>query len=329
MQTKNVCDEIMDCMLLESNKNIAIFPHNFPDGDTLGSAIGILELLRVYQKKGVIVLNDSIPSNLMFLFEGIDPPLSVEAAQKASWDLIICVDCGETKLFIDRLEIFNQSPKTIAIDHHKTHVPYADLLYLDEACSSTGEMVANLYLKNGVSFSQVAAKALYAAIVTDTGSFRYSNTAPSTFNVCGELLKSGFDFNHVNVQLFQNKELEKIRLLNEVFNTLSLSFDNRLALVVLSKEMIEKLALSEYDTDGIVEFVRDIKGIEVVVFIRYIGNGEHKISMRSKYDIDVSAIANHFDGGGHTKAAGFKSTLSLDEIIEQLNSVYKEAYFNG
>lgn len=328
MMNKERFLEFPEVVLKPTFEKIAILPHIFPDGDTLGSAIGMVEWLKHHQKKGYIVLEDDIPSNLCFMFEGIEQPLSVGEASNMAWDLVIVVDCGETKLFGDRLTLLENAKMTVAVDHHKTHVPYAAWSLVDEHFSSTGEMVAQLFLLNGVPFSRVAGQALYTAIVTDTGSFRYSNTTPSTFEVSSHLVKTSFDFNRLNVELFQNKAMEKVQLLNHIFATLELYFDNRLAVVALTETMMDTLKYQEYDTDGVVEFVRDIKGIEVVVFIRYIGDGDHKVSMRSKHHIDVSAVAKQFSGGGHTKAAGFKTSTPLDQFKHQLISIFKEACFN-
>lgn len=307
-------------------QQIVVLPHTFPDGDTLGSAIGILELLKAYKKEGYIILNDDIPSNLMFLFEEIDLPLKSEEIHFEHIDLAVAVDCGESKLLGDRISFFERAKHTVVIDHHKTNSNFGQMNIVAPTVSSTGEMIADLFHALDVSFSKVAAQALYAAIVTDTGSFRYSNTTPATFEVCQRLVRCGFDFNKLNVELFQNKPLEKLTLLHAVFGTLSLYHENKCAVVRLTEEMIEGLNLMAYDTDGIVEFVRDIAGVEVVVFIRYIGNKSFKISMRSKNDFDVSAVAMKFHGGGHTKAAGFKNDLlTIEEIERQVVLAIKEA----
>lgn len=326
MVSKDKITDFKQVVLNDAYEKIAIFPHNFPDGDTLGSSIGIAEWLKYYQKKGYIVLDDNIPSNLCFLFEEIEKPLTVSEASRQNWDLIIAVDCGETKLFSDRMALFSSAAMTLAIDHHKTHIPYAKWIYVDETCSSTGEMVGRLFVENQVPLTSVAAQAIYAAIVTDTGSFRYSNTTPSTFEICEKLTQIPFDFNRLNVELFQNKALEKVKLLNDVFATMELYYHNKLAVVTLTQEMKSTLGYSDYDTDGIVEFVRDIEGVEVVAFIKYIDGGEHKISMRSKHHVDVSDVAQRFNGGGHVKAAGYKSKASLKELKESLIHAFKEAF---
>lgn len=312
----------------ESVQNILILPHNMPDGDTLGSAIGMYHLLTHYNKKGYIVLNDDIPSNLLFLFNNEVRCHTTAEVEAIEFDLSVAVDCGETKLFEDRLHLFNRAKHHVNIDHHKTNTNYAQLNIIEPSASSTGEMICMIFTYLGLPYNTRSAEALYAAIVTDTGSFRYSNTRPLTFEICKKLLETSFDFNRLNVEIYQNKSYEKVLLLNKVFETLHLHIEGKCAVIKLTKQMMEMLNLSEYDTDGIVEFVRDIKGIEVVVFVRHIGGSAHKISMRSKYDFDVSAIAQSFKGGGHTKAAGFKSELSIDEIERQVVEAIREALEN-
>lgn len=310
----------------ESVQNVLILPHNMPDGDTLGSAIGMFHLITQYNKKGYIVLNDGIPSNLLFLFDKNVRCHTTDDVAAIKFDMSIAVDCGETKLFEDRLFLFNDATHRVNIDHHKTNTYYAALNIVEPLASSTGEMICMIYNYLEKPFEAQSAEALYAAIVTDTGSFRYSNTRPITFEICKKLLETSFDFNRLNVEIFQNKSFEKVLLLNKVFETIHMHIDGKCAVVRLTQQMIETLNLSEYDTDGIVEFVRDIKGVEVVVFIRHIGGNAHKVSMRSKYDLDVSIIAQAFKGGGHTKAAGFKSELALDEIERQLIHAINEAF---
>lgn len=309
--------QLKDILSDVSNENILIIPHNMPDGDTLGSCLAVYHLTKYYQKKGYIVLDDVIPSNLLFLFESVKC-YKKEEVQNVTFDVAIAVDCGEVKLFEDRFDLYNRAKYRINIDHHKTNSFYGDLNIVDAQASSTGELVYTIFDNLRAPINSKIGEALYAAIVTDTGSFRYSNTRPLTFSICKTLQETGFDFNRLNVEIFQNKTYEKLLLLNKVFDTLKIHANGKFGVVKMSQELIENLNLSEYDTDGIVEFVRDIKGIEIVAFIRYIGGGAHKVSMRAKHNADVSVIAQKFNGGGHTKAAGFKTTLSIDEIEAQL-----------
>jgi phosphoesterase RecJ-like protein len=154
-----------------------------PDGDTLGSCIGMYHLVKHFGKKGYIVLNDGIPSNLLFLFENEARCLTSKQVEGIVFDACIAIDSGETKLFEDRFELFKSGKYRINIDHHKTNSFYALLNIIDVDASSTGEIVFMLYEALGCPVDAECAEALYAAIVTDTGSFRYSNTRPVTFSI--------------------------------------------------------------------------------------------------------------------------------------------------
>lgn len=308
--------EALKKYILESNVNtILIFPHLLPDGDTLGSAIGMYHLIKDFNKTGYIVLDDDIPSNLLFLFEeNKDIIISLKEAKKMKYELIVIVDTGETKLIGDRMSLMSSTVPTINIDHHITNQNFANLNIVEPEASSTGELIYKIIDYFKLELDAFAAQGLYAAIVTDTGNFRYSNTRPYTFEVCKSLVEKGFDFNRLNVEIFQTKSFEKLWLLNKIFDTLSLHFEGKCAIVKLSEALKNQLALKEYDTDGVVEYVRDIKGVEVVVFIKYMDQNEYKISMRSKNDFDVSEVAVALGGGGHKKAAGFKSLKGELEI---------------
>lgn len=303
-----------DILMDDSFKNVLILPHNMPDGDTLGSCIGLYFLVKHFNKRGYIVLNDGIPSNLSFLFDQEVRCLTSADVDEIHFDICIAVDSGEVKLFEDRYPLYMRGGKRINIDHHKTNSHFGEINIIDVEASSTGEIVSMLFDAFECPYCVRSAEGLYAAIVTDTGSFRYSNTRPITFEISKKLMEAGFDFNRLNVEIFQNKSYEKLLLLNRVFETLKLYADGRCAVITLSKSLIDDLALSEYDTDGIVEFVRDIQGVEVVVFIRHLNGDAHKVSMRSKHDFDVSEVALSFKGGGHKKAAGFKMDATIESI---------------
>lgn len=302
----------------EDLETVFIFPHLLPDGDTLGAALGMLNIARAFGKTAYVVFNASIPGNLKGLFSEAWPYVAADTLKGIKPDIAIAVDCGERMLFEDRLEAFSSARHTVNIDHHRTNTAYADINIVDREASSAGEMLYTLHRQLGVDIPPEVGAALYAAVVTDTGSLRYSNTRAYTFEVCKGLYETGFDFNALNVALFQTKPFDKVFLLNKVFGTLRRYGQGRIAVVDLGEALKAELQLSEYDTDGIVEFVRDIDGIEVVVFIRLLEPGVHKVSMRSKYDFDVSAVAQQFGGGGHIKAAGFKSTCAPEGIERDL-----------
>jgi phosphoesterase RecJ-like protein len=272
-------------------------------------------LLETQAIEGVIVLNDEIPSNLSFITQKLPVGGLISAsAINDDYSFVIAVDCGEPKLFADRASLIKPGMPLVNIDHHFTNESYGDLNIVEIDASSTGELVCKIFDAWEVMTNTASAEALYAAIVTDTGSFRYSNTRPYTFEVCARLMAKDFDFNALNVALFQNKPFEKLNLLNRIFETLKRYEDGRVALVKLDSALKQALAYDSYDTDGVVEYVRDIEGVEVVIFLKSVEDGTVKGSLRAKNDFDVSATAKFFGGGGHVKAAGFTVSMEMSAL---------------
>jgi phosphoesterase RecJ-like protein len=312
-------NQLLEMLHQHNPQKILILPHVSPDGDTIGSAIGLMHLLAAKGIKGYIVSNDDIPSNLSFLSEKCPADAFINAeAVDFTYDMVIAVDCAEPKLFQDREMLCKEGIPLISIDHHFTNQHYADYNLVDVEASSTGEMIYSLFVAWHLPLNALAAEALYTAIVTDTGSFRYSNTRPYTFEACAALHAQSFDFNTLNVSLFQNKSFEKLHLQNKIFETLERYCDGKVAIVTFSLALKNSLAYDTYDTDGVVEYIRDISGVEVVAFLKEVDHGGVKGSLRAKYNFDVSNIAQQFGGGGHIKAAGFTINEPLDKTKQML-----------
>jgi len=313
--------------LLENPKieNVLILPHLSPDGDAIGSAIGLKHLIELFNKRGYIISNDDIPSNLSFLLTNEDRIYSEQEIQNLDYQLIIFNDVGEKKLILDREKLLKQGVQTLCIDHHLTNTGYADLNLIDPKFSSTGEMVYYLYEVLSKTINSKAAEALYTAIITDTGSLRYSNTRAYTFQACQKLVEIGFDFERLNIELFQKNPIEKVLLLNKIMNGLEIFNKGKIGFVSMTKELKIELGYNSFDSEGVVETVRDIDGIEVVAFIKHEIDNWHKVSLRSKQTIDVSQIALHFGGGGHARAAGFKVDMPYNELYQLLKVKITEA----
>lgn len=306
--------------LLDSKYKYYIFPHHMPDGDTLGSSIAINKMLKHFGLEGNIVIDDDIPSNLSFLCtDGFIKTSELDYDA----DIVFSIDCGGRDMYSERLHLIKDA-KVVNIDHHKTNSVDGELNYVYPDYSSTGALVYKILEFFNIEITPIIAESIYTAIVTDTGNFKYSNTDSDTFEICAKLMEVGFEFNKVNVALFQNKSLDKVTLLQRVFSTLETNFDGKLAFVTLDSAIAEEFKGKELDTDGIVEFVRDISGIEVVIFYRQLDNETVKVSMRSKYDFDVTFIADIYEGGGHTKAAGFRSEDSIDEIKANILKIIED-----
>lgn len=300
---------------LVSDQTCFILPHKLPDGDTIGSAFGLYEYVKHYFKEVYIVSEYPMPPLIEFMNH---IPLSrLEDVKGIKPDVVFVVDSSDLLRVDDRKEVLDGA-FVINIDHHHTNEMYGDVNIVDAEASSTGEMIYRILKEDKVAISAEMGQALYVAISTDTGSLQYSSTKPSTFRACADLLESGFDFDGTNVWLYHTKPFDKIKLLQLAMETLTFDESGKIAVLHVDHKMVEDSGLEGYDTDGIVEYVRDIKGVEVVGFIRQLEGDLYKISMRSKFDKDVSAIAVSFGGGGHKKAAGYSMEGKIADVREKL-----------
>jgi len=301
--------------LIESNDEFIILPHKSPDGDAIGSSVALKKALENNGKKGYIVLNDDIPLNLQFL--DVDKySLKAFSQMNHQAKVVITIDSSDVTRFDERSTLL-ENKTVLNIDHHVTNTKYGDINFVKDA-SSVGELIYELLMFLDYSVNSEVANAIYVAISTDTGSFKYSNTSRNTFKIASEL-REKLDFELINRELYQKVLLDDVILKNKVLGTLKV-YKEKIGLVFLTNEMLMALTLDNVNTDGIVEEVRNINGIEVAIFIKQESEDQFKISMRSKLDFDVSALALEFNGGGHPKAAGCMMNGSLDYIIDLLVS---------
>jgi len=296
--------------IIENNNEFIILPHKSPDGDTIGSSVAFERLLKNMNKKGYIVLNDEIPLNLRFLNSEI---YTLEEFENLNLNIetVITLDSSDVSRFETRVKLL-ENKNVLNIDHHITNVNYGDINYVVEA-SSVGEVLFNIFTDLNYEIDEKIAEALYVAISTDTGSFKYTNTTTETFFVASKLRKK-IDFEKINTELYQNISYEDVILSNKVFETLQI-YNKKIGIIYLTNEMIDELNLEVVNTDGLVEQVRNINEVEVAIFIKEINENLFKASLRSKYDFDVAKLAFKYSGGGHKKAAGCAIEGSLEEII--------------
>ncbi|MGM0378509.1 MAG: DHH family phosphoesterase [Bacillota bacterium] len=298
---------------INENTNFIILPHKSPDGDCIGSAIALNEALNLLNKSSFIILEDEIPSNLTFLDI---KTYTIKEFEKLNinTNVIITLDSSDKFRFDKRVKYLKDN-FIINIDHHKTNTNYGDLNYIKQF-SSVGEILYDLFLDMDIDFNKKISNSLYTSISSDTGSFKYSNTSSKTLLIASKL-RDKVDFDLINTELYQNQKYEKVILRNKIFETIKI-YKEKIGIVYLTQAMRNDLNIKEFNTDGIVEQVRNIEGVSVAIFIKEKEKDLLKVSLRSKYDIDVAKIAFEFNGGGHKKAAGFESDLNIDEIIDKL-----------
>lgn len=312
------------CQKLKEHENIFIIPHVNMDGDALGSAVALCRALRIMNKNAFILLEDEISANISFMAkdycthdQGIIEP-----------DLSICIDCGQVDRFKEREEAFLKAKETMCIDHHKTSKGIADYNYIDPDSPATGQIVFLILKELGITYDKEIGEAIFAAITTDTGNFQYSNTNKESFLIAAELMDWGIDTNHVTVEIYQNERLERILIENKVMSTLCTLCEGKAAMAYVTQKMLEETGAEMSETEACVSLLRDIKGVEISAFIKEIDEGTCKISMRAKTTANVAQIAEKYDGGGHTKAAGFTLHMGLSDAFEIVKKEIEERLNN-
>lgn len=319
---KNSLEEILD--QLSSRRVCFILPHTMPDGDTIGSCLALNRFLNDLGHDATIILDEAIPLELRgLMLEELKTSEEVLSTGKTA-DLVFCIDFSAVdRLGQSRLALLEKG-LTINLDHHKTNHYFCDINVVDTAASATGELIFDLIQLSGVGLKPTYAEPLYAAISSDTGSFKYSNTTAKTHKIIASLLETGFDAGEINRMLYQSTRFQKLKLHAEVMKQMELIHFNQYALVYVSQDMLRSCDADMMDSDGIVESVRDISEIEWVVLLKEIDTQTIKVSMRSKRVIDVAEIANAFSGGGHKHAAGFTLNMSLQDGLKTVRRLMGE-----
>lgn len=308
---------------LDSYSSFVILPHIMPDGDTIGSAVAFAQFLHQAGKRAVILAEDSVPANLRLiprtLFVEMEEFIEPEEEYAA-----IAVDCSDIGRLGSRMSLLSNRSLLAVIDHHQTNTLFGDINYVDELASSTGEIIFELAGEFGFPLDKVSATALYIALSTDTGGFRYDNTTPKTMQIASDLMSMGIDTKAVNTDLYQNQPLNKVMLLMHALQHLRLAAQNRVALVPVTTDMMTTHRAIYEDTDGISEYIRSIQGVEVVALFKELGEGLIKVSMRSKYDFDVSSLSARYGGGGHKNAAGCTLEMTIDQAMIEFEKAILE-----
>lgn len=302
---------------LKNAETILLYPHVIMDGDTLGSSIALCIALRKIGKKAHILIEDEIPSYLLFLEKSY---CTFDQNILNAPDISISVDCSDIERFVMRKDKFLSGRQSICIDHHRTNNYFADMNYIDVSAGATGEIVYNLIKTMEVELDVEMAEAIYTAITTDTGNFQYTNTTKTTHLITADLFDIGIDLEKISVEVYQNIRHEKLKIMNEVINTIEMLYDGQADIAYVTQEMLEKTGALMEETEGIIETLRNISGVEISAFLKETKPNEIKIGLRSKTYGDVSGIAQSFGGGGHKKAAGCTLHTTLQEAKKLISA---------
>lgn len=298
--------------IINTCKAIAIVTHVGPEGDTIGSALACYHAFQEWGKEAAVYNPDPLPPELLFL-PGANK-IRRSQVLPPGWELCMVLDCSDRGRTGSLLEGLPPQVPLINIDHHKSNGRFGAYNWVDETASSTGEMVFRLFKAMARPISRETATCLYAAIITDTGSFRYTNTSPECLRVAAELLELGVVPDQVAEELFEKRDLREIQLLSEALSRLEVSPDGTIAWLTLDKPLLERVGIGLEETEGFINYPRSIRGVRVALAFKELAAGSYKVSLRSKGEVDVSRVAAAFSGGGHRNAAGCILEGDLGEV---------------
>ncbi len=307
---------------LMAAESVLLFPHINMDGDALGSCVALCLALRNAGKKAAILVEEDVPEYVGFLDNGY---CTQNHEIFGIPDVCMCVDCSETKRFPGREETFLKGKTTVCLDHHFTGEPFADYNYIDGSVAATCELAYQLLVEMGLEITTEIAEAIYTGISTDTGHFQYSNTTKQTHMIAAELLDMGIDHNKITVLLYQSTRLEKLRITARVLDNMEVFADGRGAIAHASQAMLEAEGVTMEDTEGAIDLIRNIKGVEIAAFLKEREENVIKGSLRAKTYGNVAEIAGKFNGGGHIKAAGCTFYTDLETARTQLKAAIEES----
>ena len=305
---------------IENSENILLASHVSPDGDSVGSLTSFGLCLEIMGKKVTLYSESSIPAVYRYL-PAIDR-ITRKIKSFDDFDVAVILDCSNLDRVGDAVDMIEKIPMIINIDHHSTNTLFGHLQLVDMWACATAEIVYWLIKKMDIRINKAIATSIYTGILTDTGSFRFANTNENAFSICKEMVEYGVDPSYVAQHVYGPYSLGRLKLLNRALDSIEISENGKLSVMTLTQEMFNKTGAQLEDTDGFLNYARNIKDIKIAAMIQEKkGNGSkqagkkpYHISLRSDGAIDVAAIAAQFGGGGHRSASGFCMESSLEEI---------------
>ena len=291
---------------LENHDHYAILSHRRPDGDTLGSTAALCRILRNMGKTVHIVKNEEITQRYLWLHEGLTKPEAEEA------DIIITVDVASAQMLPKAYEKYLGNI-ALRIDHHGSATSFTECELVEPQAGACGEIIYDLMLQLQQNLDKDTADALYVAISTDTGCFRFSNTTEHTFLVAAACKAAGAEVYRINQEIFETVSLTKLKMQSWIVENMKVFGEGKLALVAIPKSVEDALAVTEDDMENISSFPRNIAGIGMAATLRETKDGGVKMSVRATPEYDAAAVTEKFGGGGHRGAAGASVKMTLQE----------------
>ena len=310
---------------LQAAHSVLLFPHVHPDGDAIGSSVALCRMLRAMGKEAWVVT------------EGVSLQLEDMAREDMCTadpdviphpDISIAIDCSERSRLLERTAGFDSGRTLIAIDHHRIRDCEMDLYYIDSEAAATSEIIYDLAMTMGWKLDQESCEALYTGIVTDTGSFKHSNTTPRTHRIAADLIEGGTDVNRITNMIFKNADPMELAVKADVFGRIEYFAGGKGAISSLSEEKLEELGAKMENAESVIDALAEIRGVEIASMLKEDKEGI-RVSFRSKTFADVSAIASSLGGGGHMRAAGCTLHMSMSEAYETVKKAIDKCLDEG
>ena len=306
--------------LIESKRRFAITSHVRPDGDSLGSSLGLYWLLQALEKDAEVIMRDPVPHSYQQLPGAYE--VRVKQSVDRAYDAVFVIECSD----ITRPGLIDLEKQFVVnIDHHSTTALFGAINWIDSTASAVGEMIYNLCKATGVRVTKEMAECVYTALITDTGSFHYSNTTERTFKVASELVRTGVKPAKTAECVFASYPWSRIQLMGAVLSTAKRDASGRVACMRQTAEMQKSAGASDEDADGFVNYPLTVGEVEAVALLKECAPGVYRTSLRSKGDVNVARVAEMFGGGGHRNAAGCTLKGTWEEAEQRIVSLLRDA----
>ncbi len=298
---------------IRAGETFLVLAHEGPDGDALASTLALVNALQEMGKQATAFNIDAVPDKLSFL-PGADRVVnSLQDGQ--TFDVAFVLDVGELRRA--RLDVRPRCKTLINVDHHPFSEDFGDIYFVDIQASATAAILYRILKGLDYSFSPAVALCIYTAIISDTGSFRYSSANSEAFAIAGEMVAAGVDPWYVAGGLYESQEVERLQLLGLALNTLKVSPCGRCAGMYVTQQMFDQVGVGAEFADSFVNYPRSVNGVEVAFFLRQAALTTFKLSMRSKGKVDVGSLARELGGGGHHNAAGAELQGTVAEVLDK------------
>lgn len=302
---------------LLSKDKILILTHRSPDGDTIGSGYALAMALRKLGKSVKVDCTDPFPEKYSYFTDKLE---------KLEFDeeFVVSVDIADTKLLGEKLSDYADKID-LCIDHHGSNTKYAKEYYVEASAAAAAQVIAKLIRLMNVEFDKDIANAIYTGITTDTGCFRYTNVTAETHRIAADMIDCGAESGMINRLMFETKSRSRLEIERRVMDSIQFYLDGRCAIAYATIDMMKESGAVDSDMEGVSSLPRQIEGVMAGITLCEKNNGKFKVSVRTTDELDASAICANFGGGGHKAAAGCMITGTLNEAIEQIIEVVRQA----